>query len=68
MFLALCNSAASDTACGGGSAVIDPWGQDLARAGAGEEIISAQADFSVIQGIRDSINVFHDRRPELYHV
>ena len=68
MFLALCNSAASDTACGGGSAVIDPWGQDLARAGTGEEIISAQADFSVIQGIRDSINVFHDRRPELYHV
>ena len=65
---ALCNSAASDTACGGGSAVIDPWGQDLARAGTGEEIISAQADFSVIQGIRDSINVFHDRRPELYHV
>lgn len=68
MFLALCNSAASDTACGGGSVVIDPWGQDLARASTGEEIISAQADFSVIQGIRDSINVFHDRRPELYHV
>lgn len=66
MFLALCNSAASDTACGGGSAVIDPWGVDLARAGSGEETISADLDFSVLQGIRDSINVFRDRRPELY--
>ena len=65
-FLALCNSAAADTACAGHSAIIDPWGEYLAQAGEKEEIISADLDFSVIQGIRASINVFRDRRPELY--
>lgn len=70
MFLALCNSCgkAGETQYGGHSAIIDPWGETLAQAGAGEEIISARADFSVIEGIRSSINVFRDRRPELYHV
>ncbi len=66
MFLAMCNSAARDTGCGGHSAIIDPWGEYLAQAGETEEIITAQADFSVIDGIRSSINVFRDRRPELY--
>ena len=68
MFLALCNSvgAAGPTRCGGHSAVIDPWGEYLAQAGEEEEIITAEADFSVVGGIRDSINVFRDRRPELY--
>ena len=65
-FLALCNSAAADTACAGHSAIIDPWGEYLAQAGETEEIISAQLDFSIIQGIRESINVFRDRRPDLY--
>lgn len=68
MFLALCNSAASDTACGGHSAIIDPWGEYLAKAGDGEETITGELDFSVIEGIRSSINVFRDRRPELYKV
>lgn len=66
MFLALCNSAASDTACGGHSAIIDPWGEYLAHAGDGEATITGELDFSVIEGIRSSINVFRDRRPELY--
>ncbi len=68
MFLALCNSVgtAGETRCGGHSAVIDPWGEYLAKAGDREEIITAEADFSVIEGIRSSINVFRDRRPELY--
>lgn len=66
MFLALCNSAAQDTGCTGRSAIIDPWGEYLAHAGASEEIITGDLDFSVIEGIRSSINVFRDRRPELY--
>ena len=65
-FLALCNSAAADTACAGHSAIIDPWGEYLAQAGETEEIISADLDFSMIQSIRESINVFRDRRPDLY--
>ena len=70
MFLALCNSVgtAGETHCGGHSAVIDPWGEYLAKAGEGEEIITCEADFSVIEGIRSSINVFRDRRPELYQI
>ena len=68
MFLALCNSvgAAGETRCGGHSAIIDPWGEYLARAWDGEELITGELDFSVIEGIRSSINVFRDRRPELY--
>lgn len=70
MFLALCNSVgtAGETRCGGRSAVIDPWGEYLARAGENEEIITARADFDLIEGIRSSINVFRDRRPELYDI
>lgn len=68
MFLALCNSvgSAGDTRCGGHSAIIDPWGEYLALAGDGETTITGDLDFSVIEGIRSSINVFRDRRPELY--
>ena len=70
MFLALCNSCgtAGRTRYGGRSAVIDPWGAVLAEAGTEEEILTAEADFSVIEGIRGSINVFQDRRPELYQL
>lgn len=68
MFLALCNSVgtAGATKNGGHSAIIDPWGEYLAKAGEAEEVISGTLDFSVIEGIRSSINVFRDRRAELY--
>ena len=68
MFLVLCNSVgtAGETRCGGGSVVIDPWGEYLTQAGDGEETITAEADFGVLSGIRSGINVFRDRRPELY--
>ena len=68
MFLALCNSVgtAGETRCGGGSALLNPWGTYIAQAGGGEELITGELDFSVIEGIRSSINVFRDRRPELY--
>ena len=43
MFLALCNScgSAGETQYGGGSALIDPWGETLAQAGEKEEMIAA---------------------------
>ena len=40
----------------------------IAAAGPSEEIITGDLDFSVIEGIRSSINVYRDRRPELYRV
>lgn len=68
MFLSCCNACgtAGKTRYGGHSVIIDPWGQPLAQAGAGEETIIAACDFSVTRSIRSSMHVFADRRPELY--
>ncbi len=70
MFVACCNSCgtAGETKFGGFSSIVDPWGETLAVAGEEEEILTADCDPSVLSGIRDSINVFRDRRPELYDV
>ena len=70
MFVACCNScgSAGQTVYGGFSTITDPWGETLAAAGADEQFITAECDPSVLKEIRESINVFRDRRPELYHV
>ena len=69
-FLAACNSCgtAGETVFGGASRILGPRGELLAAAGAGEEIVTAVLDFSVLAEVRNSINVFHDRRPELYRL
>ena len=51
---------------GGRSAVIDPWGVRLAEADEKEAILTAELDFSVRNEIKRTIDVFHDRREELY--
>lgn len=51
---------------GGRSAVISPWGERLAEADEKEAILCAALDFSVRDEIKRTIDVFHDRRPELY--
>lgn len=68
MFVACCNSCgtAGDTVYGGTSAIINPWGETLALAGEGEEIITAECDGSILKNIRETINVFADRRTEIY--
>ena len=68
MFVCCCNSCgqAGSTRYGGNSAVIDPWGQTLALAGADEQILTASCDLNIIHNIRGSIPVFRDRRPDLY--
>ncbi|MBQ7548189.1 MAG: carbon-nitrogen family hydrolase [Clostridia bacterium] len=70
MFVACCNSCgtAGDTVFGGNSQIIDPWGEVLCRAGSQEEVITADCDLSVINDIRNSINVFNDRKPNLYNI
>ncbi|MGP1508377.1 MAG: carbon-nitrogen family hydrolase [Sphaerochaeta sp.] len=71
MFVVCCNSAgkAGDTVYGGASSITDPWGVTIAHAeGHGEEIITAECNMDILNGIRNSINVFFDRRPELYGV
>ncbi len=59
---------AGETIYGGHSAVINPWGEVLAKAGDKEEIITAELDFGIVERIRNSINVYRDRRPELYNI
>ena len=70
-FVVCCNSAGTDgeTVYGGNSSVHDPWGKVISHAdGHKEQIIFADCDIKVLKGIRESINVFADRRPELYDV
>ena len=50
----------------GHSALIDPWGEILAEADEKPSILTADFDLSVKEKIRSTINVFADRRPELY--
>lgn len=70
VFLAACNSCgrAGETVYGGRSRILSPLGEVLAAAGGDEEIITAEVDFSALRDIRASINVLHDRRPEVYRL
>ena len=69
MFVVCCNSAgkAGETVYGGNSSITDPWGNVIAHAkGSEEEFVSADCNTNILSDIRNSINVFRDRRPELY--
>lgn len=70
IFLVCCNSCgkAKETNYGGNSAIYDPLGNTLALAGEQEMLLSANCEFSILENIRTSINVFADRRPELYRM
>ncbi len=69
IFLAAANGAGSfpdGTRLAGYSAIIDPWGGILAEAGQEEAILHAVIQPSIRQDIKENMNVFADRRPELY--
>ena len=71
MFVACCNSCGADDGAprfGGHSSLIDPWGKVMARAEGEPCLLSAELDLSIVAGIRGSINVFRDRRPEVYRL
>ncbi len=51
---------------GGYSLIAGPWGDVLGRGDDKEGLVLADIDVQSIAGIRSSINVFRDRRPELY--
>ena len=48
------------------SILADPWGNVLARAGAGEEILKAEIDFAQNQAIRQQLPIRSARRNDLY--
>lgn len=68
LFTVLCNGCgtAYGAEFGGNSAIVDPLGKVLAKAGQRERIITAEIDFSAQEKIRQELPVFLDRRPELY--
>lgn len=68
MFVVNVNSLGESTSgkFGGHSAIIDPWGEYIIEPDDVEEIKNGEIDFSVIEDIRARINVFNDRREELY--
>lgn len=70
MFTVSCNSCGTygETVYGGNSSIRDPWGETLAKGGEGEELITADCDLGIVKNIRETINVFRDRRPGLYRV
>ena len=59
---------AGETKYAGYSAAIDPWGETITGAGESEEILAAELDLDMIRGIRESINIYRDRRPGIYHL
>ena len=68
LFVAACNSCAADTLCGGSSRILDPWGSVLAAADGSETVITATLDPAALDEIRETINVYRDRRPNLYEI
>ncbi len=51
---------------GGGSAVIDPWGEAVVEGGSAEVLLTAEIDLDKVEDIRARIPVFKDRRADLY--
>ncbi len=68
MFVAVCNSCGSmnGTVYGGNSLICDPFGRLICKSGGTEEIIYADIDIEKVRSLRESFNVFSDRREELY--
>ena len=68
LFFAVCNScsAAGETKYGGSSVIFDPWGEAIALAGNEEETVRAVCDMKISAEIRKSVNVFCDRRADIY--
>ena len=69
IFVAACNEAGmmnDDEQLAGHSAIIDPWGELLSQAGEGEEILQGNLRLIIRSQIKDSMNVFADRREKLY--
>jgi predicted amidohydrolase len=63
-YVVACNTAGthSDVPMGGHSMVVDPWGEVLAEAGEGEEVLVVDVDPDLVETTRVSFPVLADRR------
>ena len=70
MFLCAVNESgyAGKTKYAGNSLLLSPWGDEILRLPEEETIQTGEIDLDVLQNIRESINVFRDRKPECYHL
>ena len=70
MFVVCTNSCdrSGETVFGGNSSIFNPWGEKIASALEERTIISADCDEGILENIRNSINVFADRRKEIYNI
>jgi predicted amidohydrolase len=68
MFLAACNRVGESKGevFGGGSAVIDPWGEAVVEGGSRAALLTAEIDLGQVDEVRKKIPVFEDRRPDIY--
>jgi predicted amidohydrolase len=66
-YLVACNAAGECNGVGlaGHSVVVDPWGEIVAEAGDGEEILRAHIDLPTVAKIRAEFPVLDDRRIEV---
>jgi omega-amidase len=67
-YVIACNRSGSDpnNTFAGHSMVIGPWGDVIAEAGEGQELLVAEIDLDQVKEARGRIPIFEDRRPELY--
>lgn len=67
-YVVACNRVGADKAntFGGGSVVIDPWGEVVVQAGEEEEIIVAELDLDKVTEVRGGIPIFEDRKEGIY--
>lgn len=59
---------AGETKCAGNSLLVSPWGEEICRLGTEEEIQTGEIDREIIAQIRESINIYRDRKPEYYKI
>ena len=64
MYVVACNTGGSHAGVemGGHSMVVDPWGEVLAEAGTGEEVLVVDVDRDLVRRTRKSFPVLGDRR------
>lgn len=55
-----------NTKFGGNSIIVDPWGKILCQLGEEEEVFTVDLNLDELKEIRKRINIYRDRRPELY--
>lgn len=67
-YVVACNRSGCDpnNTFAGHSMVIGPWGDVIAEAGEGQEILTAEIDLDQVREARTRIPIFADRRPEFY--